>query len=461
MGILQSIEFKVGLLVVGVASLIAFMSMQVSEDPSYLGRSQTAWFLLSDAGGLVKNSSVKMAGIPMGIIKDIRYQDGKARIDMVIKSDVKLTKSASVEVRAVGILGDKYVEIFPGFPGDPALEDGEQIVNVKDRGSIDNLISQVTEITNSLGSVAKTLRESVEDEGNRQHVLGRIVSNIERITADISEITGENKEKIGTIVDDIQNVTSTLDELINQEGDDGFRTAWKSAVASLKRVDRSLKNIEEITDKVNKGEGTIGKLINDESTVEELNTAIEGVSSFMGDAGRLSTALDFHSEYLADAGEFKTYAGVKIQPGLDRYYLIQVVDSPEGTTENTITKTTTGGATTEVEEEKRYKNKIKMTAMFAKNFYDFTARGGIIENTGGLGFDYLFFRERIKLSLDLFNFSDLNMRASAQYQLWKGFYFIGGVNDALNKSNSYSSYLGLGLSLTNDDLKMFASKVSF
>jgi phospholipid/cholesterol/gamma-HCH transport system substrate-binding protein len=461
MGILQSIELKVGVLVVGVAALIAFMSMQVSEDPSYMGRSQEAWFLIRDAGGLVKSSSVKMAGIPMGIIKDIRYQDGKARIDMVIKSEVKLTKSASVEIKAVGILGDKYVEIFPGFPEDPALGNGEQIVNVKDKGSLDNLISQVSEITNSLSSVAKTLQESVEDEGSRKHVLGRIVSNIERITSDLSDITGENKEKVGEIIDEVRNVTSTLDELVNKEGDDGFKAAWSKAVASLNRVDKSLKNIEEITDKVNRGEGTIGKLINDDSTVEELNTAIEGVSSMVDSASKISTALDFHSQYLGEQGAFKTYAGVKIQPGLDRYYLVQAIDDPEGTVEKTSTKSTTGGVVTETDEEKRFKSKIKFTALFAKNFYDFTVKGGVIENTGGLGLEYSLLRNRLKLSVDIFDFSNMNIRPMAQFNMWRGFYLMGGVNDTLNKSNKYSNYLGVGLSLTNDDLKLFASKVSF
>jgi phospholipid/cholesterol/gamma-HCH transport system substrate-binding protein len=84
-----------------------------------------------------------------------------------------------------------------------------------------------------------------------------------------------------------------------------------------------------------------------------------------------------------------------------------------------------------------------------------------MENSGGLGFDYYLLRNKLKLSMDLFQFSTLNIRTYAQYQIWRGLYVVGGVNDALNKSNKYSNYLGLGLSLTNDDLKMFASRVTF
>ncbi|MGZ5279112.1 MAG: MlaD family protein, partial [Pseudobdellovibrionaceae bacterium] len=62
MNLLQAAELKVGLLVVTVAALIAYMSMQVSDNPSYFGRQGSAWFIMKDASGLVKGSQVKSAG---------------------------------------------------------------------------------------------------------------------------------------------------------------------------------------------------------------------------------------------------------------------------------------------------------------------------------------------------------------------------------------------------------------
>ena len=55
-----------------------------------------------------------MAGIDVGIIKDIKLQNGKARVQMVIKSDVPITRSARIEIRPNGILGDKFVEVVAG-----------------------------------------------------------------------------------------------------------------------------------------------------------------------------------------------------------------------------------------------------------------------------------------------------------------------------------------------------------
>lgn len=456
MGFLQAVEFKVGLLVLTVASLIAFMSMQVSEDPSYMGRSTQAWFVMPDAGGLVKGSAVKSAGIPIGIIKNISLQEGMARVDMTVKSDVRMYVSAAIEIKSQGILGDRFISVYPGSPTDPPLPNNGQILNVKDSGSLDNVVSQIGDIAGSLKETAKAIREAVSEDGTNKHVLGRIVLNIEKVTADLSTITAANKNKVGEIVDQVNRITATIDDMLNKEGDDNLKLQIKS---TMKRLDSAMKNIDEISAKINKGEGTIGKLINDEETVEELNTAIEGVNGFLDTAGKTQTGLDFNTVYLGNVGKAKTTVGIRLQPGLDRYYYLGIVDDPAGVVETTDTKLTTGGSTTDSTEVKTYRNKVKFNVYFAKNFYNFTVRGGLFENSGGLGVDYVFYKDKMKFSFDAFEFSTLNLRAQLQYNVWKGLYVLGGASDILNRQSKYNNYLGAGLLLTNDDLKMLMTKL--
>lgn len=456
MNLLKAAEFKVGLMVLAVGSLIGFMSLQVTSDPTYLGRSNKAWFLIKDANGLVKSSAVKVAGIPVGIIQDIKLQDGQARVEIVLKPDLLLSTSASVEVKSQGILGDKHVEIFPGSPSDPPLPPHAQILIVKDKGSLDNVVSQIGDIAGSLKDVAESLREAVTQDGTRKHVLGRIVSNIEKLTADVSEITSANKDKINDVMERLNKISKTLDETLNDETDEGFKKTWKRALA---RIDSTLKNVDEVAGKINRGEGTIGRLINDESTVEELNTAIEGVSSFLDVGNKLQTGLEFNSAYLGGIGAAKTSIGIRLQPGLDRFYQIAVIDDPAGVVETTRINTTNTSGTTDSTERKTYLNRTKFSILVAKNFYDFTIRGGLIENTGGFGFDYSFLRNRVRFSVDFFQFANLNIRPQIQYSLWKGIHLVGGYNDALNRSGAASYYLGAGLFLTNDDLKLFTSSL--
>ncbi len=457
MNILATPEFKVGVLVLFVTGLIATMSLKVSENPSYLGATKKSWFLIEDASGLIKNSNVKMAGISVGVIGEISLQSGEARVDMVLKGEVPLTRSARIEIRPNGILGDKHVEIIAGDPRDPPLRDGEQILVVDDRASVDRLIGEVSKITKSLSAVAENIKSATEGDADKP--LGRIITNIEDLTTDLAQLTRERKGQVGDIIESVNAITHTIDELVNDEGPDGFKVAWKDALASLRRIEGTLKNVEEITGKVNRGEGTIGKLVNDEKTVEELNTAIQGVNNFLDTANKLQTSIDFHSEYITNTALTRSVLGLTIQPGLDRYYEVAVVDDPYGVVQTTETTTSSAAGTTDVKEDKRFRNRVKFNALFAKNFWNLSLKGGVIENSGGFGIDTYFFKRRFRLSLEAFDFSDLHLRASARYSVFRGIYITGGADDFTAKDRNSSAFVGAGLFLTNDDLKMMLSRL--
>lgn len=455
----NAIEFKVGALVVIIGGLIAFMSMQVSDDPSYMGRSKKAWFLLPNASGLIKGSAIRSAGIPVGVIKDIRLQDGQARLDITVKSDIGLTRSASVEIKANGILGDKYIEVNPGMSSDPELEDGGQILNVKKGGGLDDVMTQVADIAGSLKEVAKNLNEATAKNGTDAHILGRIVLNVEKLTANLAQMTDENKEQIREIVAQVNSITKTVDELVNDESEQGFKNTWKR---SMVRIDNSLKNIEDITGKINRGEGTIGKLVSDEKMAEEVSAAVEGIGGMIDTANRVTTAIDFNGYYLDNVGYTKSSVGIQIQPGLDRYYYLGLITDPAGVVDKTNTKTITSGGQTEYDEIKTYKSKTKFTAFFAKNFYDFSLRGGLMEDTGGVGLDYKFLpNRRAMASIDAYDFSTMQLRANVSYRFKYGLYVMAGYNDIMNKKDAQSAYAGAGFFLTNDDLKLLLTRSPF
>lgn len=454
---LRTAEFKVGLMVIVVGSLIAVMSMQVSDDPSYLGRSKKAWFLLPDAGGLVKNSAVRSAGIPVGIIKDIRLQDGMARIDISLRSEITLTESATVEIKAQGILGDKHIEVYPGSPTDPELPNDAQILSIKQGGSMEVLLEQIASVAGSLKEVTNNLREATSADGTNAHILGRIALNIERLSGDFAEMTSENKGKISEIIEDVRSVTSSLNDVMNDRSDTGVKETWT-------KLSQAVKNLEEITNKINDGEGAIGKLVSDERTAENLDTAFESIGGMLDTYGKIQTTFDFRAEYLADMSETKTHLGIKVQPGLDRYYYVGVVDDPLGVVTSQrvqITDNTGGAGGSDTTIRKTFDNELKFTILFAKNFWDLTVRGGIIESTGGVGVDYNFFQNKLKFTVEAFDFKQLNLRSSVSYNLFKGIYITGGIHDALNKSDTRSGYLGAGLSITNDDIKLLMGSVPF
>lgn len=454
MNLLAAPEFKVGLFVLIVAGIIAGMSVSVSNNPSYLGSSKEAWFYIDDANGLVKKSQVNMAGIPIGIISDIKLDSGRARVEMVLQSEVPLTRSARVEIKPNGILGDKHIELISGDPRDPPLRNGEQILIVDDKASLDKLIAEITRITKSVGVIADNVKAATEGETDKP--LGKILYNIERLSGDLADITSNKKEDIQAIIDNLRETTDSINELVNDETDEGIKATLKRA---MKRVDSSLKSVDEIAGKINRGEGTIGKLVNDDTTIEQINTAVDGINNFIDAGNKLQTSLDFHSNYLSQSGQAKSTLDIIIQPGVDRYYELGVVDDPQGVTEVQDIATTNGSSTTYQKQTTRYESKLKFNALFAKNFYDWTLRGGIIESSGGAGIDFHTLRNKLTLTLEAFNFTQVNVRAFAKYSIFNGIYVTAGGEDLASKTGTATPFVGAGLNLTNDDLKLLLSKL--
>lgn len=446
---LGSPELKVGILVVAVSALVGTMALKVAEGPGVLGGSKKYSFKADSAGGLVPNSAVKMAGIKVGVIKDIVLEDGRARIIIALEPKAQLTEGARVELKADGILGDKHVELIPGDPNAAALPSNAEISLAEGKGGgMDDVMADVSKVARNMNELLEVLKRAATEE-DVSTPIGRIIKNIEGLTGDISEITGENKDKIGEIVERVRNMAKNIDTYINEE--------------SLARVDRSLRNIEDITNKIAKGEGTVGRLINDEQTVDELNSAISNVNKFLGGADKMETSVDFHSEFLTGPSQTKSFLGLKIQPGLDRYYELQVIDDPEGVKRSIVSKSSTnGGAENTYEETTTYKNKLKITALFAKNFWDFTLKGGLIENAGGVGVDYHLLDRKLRLSAEFFDFKEAQLRAFARYNFFKGIYLIAGGDNLLsNGDEDASAFVGGGIFITTDDLKLLASKMAF
>ncbi len=452
-------EFKVGVLVLLVAGIIAGMALSVSSDSSYLGSKKNAWFLIDDASGLIEKSGVRMAGIRVGQIKKISLENGQAKIDMTLDGDVPITKSVRVEIRPNGILGDKHVELVAGDPRDPPLRSGEQILVVDDRASMDKVIAEVSKITQSLNTIALNIKAATE--GDTDKPLGKIIANVERITTDLAEVTQGQKENISEILANLRDTTDTINELVNNDADDGLRATWDR---TLTRIDKSLANVEAVTTKIAKGEGTIGKLINDETTVDNINNAVGGISQIFEQAQRLQTSFGVQSNYLMNSSGSKTFLTVQIQPGLDRYYEVGVVDDGIGQVEN-ITSTTNSstGITTTTQERRSYENRLKFNALFAKNFYDFTVKGGVIESRGGLAADYYMLKRKLKLSLEAFDFTNLNVRATARYNIVGGIYAAVGAENLAGQipGRGVDNFVGAGLFLTNDDLKLLLTRMPF
>jgi phospholipid/cholesterol/gamma-HCH transport system substrate-binding protein len=119
------------------------------------GHGYTVWALMDDASGIAKLSQVRIAGIPVGSVRTVRLQDGKARVDMTIRPDVALYDDASAAKVMSSLLGEYYLTLTPGTDGLRQLKDGDQVKHVVEAATTDEILKEVGSIARDVKRVSK------------------------------------------------------------------------------------------------------------------------------------------------------------------------------------------------------------------------------------------------------------------------------------------------------------------
>jgi phospholipid/cholesterol/gamma-HCH transport system substrate-binding protein len=479
-----SSEAKVGLFVLVGLIILGYMSIQVGKQSFGLKKGYTLEVVFDNAAGLDRDASVQIAGVEVGRVELIRLRDGKALVLLRIAPNVKLEKDAIASIKTHGILGDKYVEIYPGTHGGDYLAAGEQISRTEKQADIDKLLHQLGMIADDVRGVTSSLNRVLAGQAgeeaitsiltnakdftrNLNHVivsneaaLRAAVENTRQLTGNLNRVVTQNDEKVGQVMDTLKSASLEMEKTfaalteitgsINRgEGTLGQLVKDKGAAEKL---NQTLASLQEVTQKINEGRGSIGKLVNDDETVRNLNEGLTGLNRYVNKAEQFRTFLSYRGEYLFDKSSAKSYLDLRIQPKEDKFYILGVVSNPDGRL--TTKDVTVNGVTTRTEEWDR--DGLLFNAQIGKRYRDLVLRGGLFESTGGIGIDYLALNDKLKLSFEAFDFGGdrrAHLKAGAEYRLFRHLYLSAGWDDFISDQDNRSIYGGFSIRFEDDDLK--------
>ena len=98
-----------------------------------------------------------------------------------------------------------------------------------------------------------------------------------------------------------------------------------------------MKNMETVTTRLEKGEGTVGRLLADDTIADNVEEITEDAGGFVSSITRLQTIVGLRTEYNFLASTFKNYLSIKLMPRPDKFYLIELVEDPRGYRTKTVT----------------------------------------------------------------------------------------------------------------------------
>ena len=437
--VLISSEAKVGLFVLVALIILGYMSFRVGEYGFGLKKGYPVNVVFDDATGLEKDASVQIAGVEVGRVESISLKDGKALVTLRILPSVKLEEDTEAKIKSYGILGDKYVDIVPGTRGETYITAGGDIIITEQQADIDKLLSNLMDASSALNRI--------------------ITQNDERLNLMIANL-GEASAEMRNTFSTLNNIMEKIDR---GEGTIGQLVENRDTFDNL---NQTLASLRDITSKINKGDGSLGKLVNDEDTVDNLNASLksieksmDGIDRYVTKSEQFKTFLSYRGEYLFDGGDGKGYFDLTIRPKEDKFYVLGLVANPRGSL--TVTDTSVGGVAPK-RTETWERDKLLFTAQIGKRFKDIALRGGIFESTGGVGIDYFAFDDKLQITFEAFDFdSDRNahLKTYAEYRLLKHIYLSAGWDDFISDQGRESPFVGLSIKFEDEDLKYLLGSI--
>lgn len=434
----MSREVKIGIFFGIVLLIMAVFIFTVGDVGELFKKEGYPLYIYFDSvAGLERGTLVRMAGVSIGKVKDIRLKGTQAEVIIMIDEGIQVRKDSTATLAALGLLGEKYVEIIPGgtkeycrpgdtIPGLPSI-------------SIDQLGTQLVSVTEEINRVGALLREMIGGDETKSS-LKDTLQNLSLFTSDLQKFFQENREslkqsvdKSASVLDDfdqnVKKLSNNLDELIIsfkeliEENRSDIKRNIKDVEELLKRTKESLELLNKSLEKLNKGEGTLGKLLKDpalydraEETIKDVEKTVDVFSS-----RRLFPQVGF--QYYGKTEKFRGDLSLDLAISQKSFLFGQIVHDYR-------------------QPEFRY------SLQGGFRLGDISARAGIIESTMGIGVDYHASGKKAVISLEAF---DLNRNPEPRFRLWsrfapfKSIYLLLGIDDfTLSKEREFFFGISFG-----------------
>lgn len=505
---------------IGIFVIVGF-SIYVNDRPYWYRPCNRVGIQVDDATGLRRKSPVKTLGLEIGFIENIELAGERVLVNVCITGPVKLTAETKAFIRSAGFLGDKFLELKPvemsrtSFfsrkkdnpsppPAKPTSEatppaDSKMVEDKVDskasgqlREELENeeegglpliptggpaeaepdyskifsrLSAQVLDLLfptahaaddepriqsgdSQTGTLSATREAEIQDTLKK---VGKLIDQLTLMVEDVREITSQKEFK-----ETVKNLSAAMKNLELTLKPNGKLVG--SATQAMESMRDAMKHAEEVMAKINKGEGTIGKFVNDPTIYDEMKAAINSVNLLLGKAGTLKTFVDLSTAHVEAYEGYKSRFNVMIRPNPGRYYLLGIAYDPRGKETRTTTTTIVNNGTPSVEDKTvNQESGIKVTAMFGKYFGPLDLRVGFMDDSGALGIGFWLDEDRrFGIQSDIYKPSKrekIAVRAYARAQIYSGLYIFGGIDNHNKYQGKTTTMAGVGLFFDDDDLK--------
>ena len=237
-------------------------------------------------GGLGVSDEVQVNGIRKGSVQSMALVGDHVIVKLALATDVTLTRDSRVSIRNVGLMGEKVIAVDLRASGEPYTV-RDTIPGFYEKGipevmaAMGDAVGTVQDLTRQLQAIADAMNKSGDFAGTMKNV--RIASE------ELKLAVQQNRKALDLTVQNFAAASKTAKSLTTdreaqlKKAMDDFASAADKLDRMATQLDSLRASVQSVSGKIDRGEGSLGKLVNDDKLYTEAKASIAALRTLIED----------------------------------------------------------------------------------------------------------------------------------------------------------------------------------
>jgi phospholipid/cholesterol/gamma-HCH transport system substrate-binding protein len=285
-------ETKVGALAAVAITFLVLGYNYLAGRGSLFSKKYTLNVSMDDVTDISTSTRILYNGYQVGNVTDVEMGEpqGKFNVYFVINEDIYIPKGSSIKVSSA-VLGGKALNLILSQEKAQA-ENGQTLAFINDTTILQSVSNVLKPLNAKINSIVNSLDSLLSNGELNQSIrsLNTSLKSFTKTSDNASKMLQDNLPRISAIMGNVESITSNLknnNEKINLIIANLKTTSENIAAMKLKEtVDKAnemLGDVSEIMEKINKGEGSLGLLVNDKGLYNNLNSTAAELDKLLKD----------------------------------------------------------------------------------------------------------------------------------------------------------------------------------
>lgn len=281
-------EIKIALVAIA-GIIILFFGMNFLKGMSILADKNVYYATFDDINGLTVSNPIFANGYQVGVVKDINFDyTGQKGIVVRFSLDDKFRLPATTTAEiASDFMGNVKMNLTLSPEGETAavvssaLQPGDTINGALSGGLMARaaaMIPQVEQMLPKLDSILASLNALMADPA-----LSRTLHNVENVSSDLTRSTKQLNTLMATLNGKVPALMTKTDNVLSNTAQLTENLAAIDVASTKAQIDQTIANVDAITQKLNKSDGTLGLLMNDATLYNRLTGTMQSADQLLND----------------------------------------------------------------------------------------------------------------------------------------------------------------------------------